>query len=62
MPTVEHGLHGAVNVSGDSRQEMVGFEVSINGRFWVSTEGVLLKRGGRHKMTLCGAGGPAEHM
>ena len=38
MPTVEHGLHGAVNVSGDGRQEMAGFAVSINGRFWVSTE------------------------
>jgi len=39
MPTLEHRLHGAVNVSGDGRQEMAGFEVSINGRFWVSTEG-----------------------
>jgi hypothetical protein len=29
----------AVNVSVDGCQEMAGFEVSINGRFWVSTEG-----------------------
>ena len=28
----------AVNVSVDGHQEMVGFEVSISGRFWVSTE------------------------
>ena len=38
MPTLEHKLHGAVNVSVDGRQEMAGFAVSINGRFWVSTE------------------------
>lgn len=38
MPTLEHRLHRAVNVSVDGRQEMAGFEVSINGRFWVSTE------------------------
>jgi hypothetical protein len=38
MPTLEHELHVAVNVSVDGHQEMAGFEVSINGRFWVSTE------------------------
>ncbi len=39
MPTLKHRLHVAVNVSVDGGQEMAGFEVSINGRFWVSTEG-----------------------
>ena len=38
MPTLEHELRIAVNVSVDGHQEMAGFEVSINGRFWVSTE------------------------
>jgi len=38
MPTLEHELRAAVNVSVDGHQEMAGFEVSINGRFWVSTE------------------------
>jgi hypothetical protein len=38
MPTLKHRLHVAVNVSVDGAQEMAGFEVSINGRFWVSTE------------------------
>jgi hypothetical protein len=40
---VSHGDGGAralvaVNVSVDGSQKMAGFEVSINGRFWVSTE------------------------
>jgi len=39
MPTLEHGLPVEVNVSVDGAQEMAGFAVSINGRFWVSTEG-----------------------
>ena len=38
MSTLEHELRVAVNVSVDGHQEMAGFEVSINGRFWVSTE------------------------
>jgi len=38
MPTLEHGLRVVVNVPVDGSQEMAGFEVSINGRFWVSTE------------------------
>jgi hypothetical protein len=38
MATEEHKVLLAVNVSVDWRQEMAGFEVSINGRFWVSTE------------------------
>jgi hypothetical protein len=38
MATEEHELLVAVNVSVDGRQEMAGFDVSINGRFWVSTE------------------------
>src|SRR5688572_30862307 len=39
MSTLEHRLRAEVNVSVDGHQEMAGFEVSINGRFWVSTEG-----------------------
>jgi len=39
MATEEHKLPVAVNVSVDGAQEMAGFEVSINGRFWVFTEG-----------------------
>jgi hypothetical protein len=38
MATEEHELLVAVNVSVDGSQQMAGFEVSINGRFWVSTE------------------------
>lgn len=38
MATEEHGLLVAVNVSVERPQEMAGFAVSINGRFWVSTE------------------------
>ena len=38
MATEEHELLVAVNVSVDGSQKMAGFEVSINGRFWVSTE------------------------
>src|SRR5262245_59063989 len=38
MATEEHKLPVAVNVSVDGAQEMAGFEVSINGRFWASTE------------------------
>ena len=38
IPTLNHRLRVAVNVSVDGHQEMAGFEVSINGRFWVSTE------------------------
>jgi hypothetical protein len=38
MSTLEHRLRAEVNVSVDDHQEMAGFEVSINGRFWVSTE------------------------
>jgi hypothetical protein len=38
MSTLEHRLHAAVNVPVDGHQEMAGFAVSINGRFWVSTE------------------------
>jgi len=34
----EHELLVAVNISVDGSQKMAGFEVSINGRFWVSTE------------------------
>jgi hypothetical protein len=45
MPTLEHELPVAVNVSVDGHQEMAGFEVSTNGRFWVSTEEVTC----RHK-------------
>ena len=43
MPTLEHELRVAVNVSVDGYQEMAGFEVSINGRFWVSTEGQAVR-------------------
>jgi hypothetical protein len=39
MATEEHELLVAVNISVDGHQQMAGFEVSINGRFWVSTEG-----------------------
>jgi hypothetical protein len=39
MSTLKHGLRVEVNVSVDGPQEMAGFEVSINGRFWVSAEG-----------------------
>jgi len=39
MSTLEHRLCAEVNVSVDGHQEMAGFQVSINGRFWVSTEG-----------------------
>jgi hypothetical protein len=38
MATLEHRLRAEVNVSVDGHHEMAGFEVSINGRFWVSTE------------------------
>ena len=38
MAPEEHELPVAVNVSVDESQRMAGFEVSINGRFWVSTE------------------------
>src|SRR5262245_7641593 len=38
IATEEHELLVAVNVPLDGRQEMDAFEVSINGRFWVSTE------------------------
>jgi len=38
MATEEHEPLVAVNVSVDGSQKMAGFEVSINGRFWVSTE------------------------
>jgi hypothetical protein len=41
MSTLEHRLHAAVNVPVDGHQEMAGFAVSINGRFWVSTEVVV---------------------
>jgi len=44
MSTLEHRLRAEVNVSVDGHQEMAGFEVSINGRFWVSTE-ESLRRG-----------------
>jgi hypothetical protein len=38
MTTEEHELLVAVNVSVDGSQQMAGFEVSTNGRFWLSTE------------------------
>ena len=38
MATEEHEPLVAVNVSVDGYQEMAGFEVSTNGRSWVSTE------------------------
>jgi hypothetical protein len=44
MATEEHELLVAVNVSVDGSQQMAGFEVSINGRFWVSTEGEAVVR------------------
>jgi hypothetical protein len=40
MSTLKHRLRAEVNVSVDGHQEMAGFEVSINGRSWVSTEGI----------------------
>jgi len=45
MSTLEHRLCAEVNVSVDGHQEMAGFQVSINGRFWVSTEADSVSRG-----------------
>ena len=58
MATEEHELLIAVNVSVDGRQEMAGFEVSINGRLWVSTE-VLDRKRANAFAELVG-GDPAE--
>jgi hypothetical protein len=46
MATEEHEAPRRRQRLGRQRQEMAGFEVSINGRFWVSTEDTV---GGHEK-------------
>src|SRR5688572_22300369 len=56
MATDEHKPLVAVNVSVDGYQEMAGFEVSINGRFWLSTEGASTPVNRRTVGTLAAVG------